>query len=186
MSATLELVPVKRPWNKAQGIFIGVMTEYAKLPRGTCDIRWVHPGLRVSVAAPRGSSLLPTPIASFTIGTTWGLNREKFQTFALHVDAEVDDLRHKHHILHNYHCFYALHETDNWTTSAMNVHGHVVYGNDHGRTAILCPREVNHFRRSWTDHERCTVIMLGSAMLLSVCMPHSGRDEADYSEHCDY
>ena len=49
-------------------------------------------------------------------------------------------------------------------------------GTDHGRTAILCPREVNHFRRSWVDNERRT------AMLLSVYMPHSGRDEVDYIE----
>ena len=38
---------------------------------------------------------------------------------------------------------YALQETDTWTTSAMNVPGYFVYGTDHGRTAILCPREVN-------------------------------------------
>ena len=31
----------------------------------------------------------------------------------------------------------------------MNVPGYIVYGRDHGRTAILCSREVNHFRRSW-------------------------------------
>ena len=52
---TLELDPVKRPWNKAQAIFIGVMREYAKLPRESFQIRWVDSGLRVSVAAPRGS-----------------------------------------------------------------------------------------------------------------------------------
>ena len=32
------------------------------------------------------------------------------------------------------------------------------------------------------DHEKCTAIMVGSSMLLSVSMPHSGRDEADYIE----
>ena len=66
---------------------------------------------------------------------------------------------------------------DNGTTSAINVPGCIVYGRDHDRTAILCPREVNHFRRSWADHERCTAIMVGSTMLLSVYMPHSDRDE---------
>ena len=64
-------VSVNRPWNKAQANFIGVMR------------------LRVSVATPRGSSVMPTPIASFAIGTTWELNREKIQNFALHVDAEA-------------------------------------------------------------------------------------------------
>ena len=64
----------------------------------------------------------------------------------------------------------------------MNVPGYIVYGDDHGRTAILCPREVNHFRRPWTDHERCTAVMVGSTMLLSVYMPHSGRDEEDFIE----
>jgi endonuclease/exonuclease/phosphatase family metal-dependent hydrolase len=94
----------------------------------------------------------------------------------------MDDLRHKHHFLQDFPCFYALQETDNWTTSEMNVPGYIVYGHDNGRTAILCPRKVNHFRRSWVDHERCTAILVGSFMLLSVYMPHSGLDEEDYIE----
>ena len=64
----------------------------------------------------------------------------------------------------------------------MNLPGYTVYGRDHGRTAILRPREVNHFRRSWVDHDRCTAILVGSSMLLSVYMPHSGCDEEDYTE----
>ena len=64
----------------------------------------------------------------------------------------------------------------------MNVPGSIAYWIDHGRTAILCPREVNHFRRSWVDNERCTAILVGSTMLLSVYMPRSGRDEVDYIE----
>ena len=80
--------------------------------------------------------------------------------------------------LHDYPCFFALQETVKWNTSAMNI----VYGNDHGRTAILCPWEVDHFRRAWVDKERCTAIMVGSTLLLSVYMPHSGRDEEDYIE----
>ena len=47
---------------------------------------------------------------------------------------------------------------------------------------MSCPREVNHFRRSWVDNARCTAILVGSAMLLSVYMPHSGREEEDYIE----
>ena len=95
---------------------------------------------------------------------TVNLNREKGDSCC----EWLDDLRHKHHILHDYTCFSALQETDNLMTSAMNVAGYIVYGNDLGRTAILCPREVNHFRRSWIDNERCTAIMVGSTMLLSV------------------
>ena len=64
----------------------------------------------------------------------------------------------------------------------MNVPGCIVYGRDHGRTASQCRREVNHFRCSWVDHERCTAIMVGTSMLLSVYMPHSGIDEEDYIE----
>ena len=44
----------------------------------------------------------------------------------------------------------------------------------------FCAREIDHFRRSWVDNERCTAILLGSTMLLSVYMPHSGLDEV----HC--
>ena len=43
----LELDPVRRPWNKAQAIFLGVMRDHAKLPRETFDIRSVDSGLRV-------------------------------------------------------------------------------------------------------------------------------------------
>ena len=47
----------------------------------------------------------------------------------------------------------------------------------------FCARErVNHFRRSWVDRDRLTAIVMGTMMLLSVYMPHSGRDEEDYIE----
>ena len=49
-----------------------------------------------------------------------------------------------------------------------------------GKTAILCPRQVSHFRRSCISHERVTAILVGSMMILSVYMPHSGCDEEDY------
>ena len=42
----------------------------------------------------------------------------------------------------------------------------------HGRSVTI--------RRSWVDHERCTATMVGTSMLLSVYMPHSGYDEEDY------
>ena len=62
----------------------------------------------------------------------------------------------------------------------MNVPGHFVYGRDLGRTAILCPGQVSHLRRSWISHERVTAILVGSMMILSVYMLHSGCDEEDY------
>ena len=42
--------------------------------------------------------------------------------------------------------------------------------------------EVNHFPRSCVDHERCTTILVGSSILLSCQLPHSGRDEEDQVE----
>ena len=81
--ATLELDPEKRPWKKAQAIFIGAMREHAGLPRATFDIRWVNTGLRVSVnmSSPGCATVVPTPIASFTIGTSWVLGPRKIQDF---------------------------------------------------------------------------------------------------------
>ena len=81
--------------------------------------------------------------------------------------------------LHDFPCFYALRETDNWTISAMNVPGFFAYGCDHGGRAILRHRRLSHFRRSWVDHERCTAISVAPSMLLSVYMPHSGHGEED-------
>ena len=76
--------------------------------------------------------------------------------------------------------FYALQETDNWTISAMYVPGHIVYGRDLGKTAILCPRQVCQFHRSWVSHARCTALLVGAMMILSVYLPHSGYDEEDH------
>ena len=61
----------------------------------------------------------------------------------------LDDLRHKHHILHDLPCFHAIQETDNWTTSAMNVHGYIVYGRDHVKTTPLKTRfrSVNNYKK---------------------------------------
>ena len=59
----------------------------------------------------------------------------------------------------------------------MNVPGYIVYGTDHGRTAILCPREVHHFRRSWVDNERCTAILV-----VQFTCRTSGYDEVDNIE----
>ena len=48
----------------------------------------------------------------------------------------LDDLRHTYGFPHNLHCFYAMQETDNWTTSVTNAPGCVV-------------RQISHFRLSW-------------------------------------
>ena len=52
-------------------------------------------------------------------------------------------------------------------TSAMNVPGYIVYGNDQRKTAILCPREVNDFRRLWVDSDGRTAIVVVTVMLRS-------------------
>ena len=83
----------------------------------------------------------------------------------------LDDLRHKRRFLLDVPCFYALQETDNWTTSAMNVLGYTACGRDLCERAILCRRQVSHFRRSWVNHQRCTANLVGCSMLLSVRMP---------------
>ena len=67
---TLELDPEKRPLEQGPD----------HLHR--CDeIRWVDTGLRVSVSmsSPSGATVVPTTIASFTIGTSLVLNQEKFK-----------------------------------------------------------------------------------------------------------
>ena len=49
-------------------------------------------------------------------------------------------------------------------------------------TMVVQPFCANGSRRSWVDSERCTAILVGSTMLLSVFMPHSGCDEVDCIE----
>ena len=79
--ATLELDPVKRPWNRAQAI----LTEHANVPREAFDIRWVDTGLRVSVTPPPARPAL-SALASFTTGANWALNFDRFRELALQVD----------------------------------------------------------------------------------------------------
>ena len=87
---------------------------------------------------------------------------------------------------HDFPCFFALQETDLWTISEMDVPGHIVYGRDLGKTAILCHRQVSQLRRSWVSHDRVTAILVGSSMFLSVYMPHAGYEENEYIETLDY
>ena len=184
------------------------MKEHAKLDRDMFAVRWVTLGLRVDVnCALKGLMMSMVPLASFTIGGNSVINADTLKTIAPSVDCSevqarfndlqprgilargsfnreneqwccewLDDLQHKQRLLHDFPCFYALQETDNWTISAMDVPGHIVYG----REAILCPRQVCQFRRSWVSHERCTAILVGAMMILSVYLPHSGFDEEDY------
>ena len=74
----------------------------------------------------------------------------------------------------------------------MNVLGFSVHGTNHGHRVILCPREVHQFRRSWVndfrrslvDNFRCAPpsFLMGSMMLLSVNLPHRGRNDVDFIE----
>ena len=63
-----------------------------------------------------------------------------------------------------------LQETDHWQVSEMTFSGCVVYGCDHGKKAILCLQDVCQVRRSWESYERCTAILVGTMMILSVYM----------------
>ena len=63
----------------------------------------------------------------------------------------------------------------------MNVTGYIVVMTM-GEQPFCAREKVKHFRRSWVDSDRCTAIMVGTMMLLSENMPHSGRDEEDYIE----
>ena len=67
-----------------------VMREHAGLPRNAFDIKWVNTGVRVSVKmASLGGTMVPTPIATFTIGATWVLDPEEYRLFAPGVDVGV-------------------------------------------------------------------------------------------------
>ena len=124
--ATLELDPLKGPWNKAQAIFFGVMTQYANLPREAFDIRWVVIGLRVSVAIVHyrrkldkynlksfvsshrkwTSKFFRLLLDAWRRSSPWllctiTLNREKGDWCC----EWFVDLRHKHHILYELPCF---------------------------------------------------------------------------------
>ena len=57
--ATLEVDPIKRPWQKATAIFFATMKGYANLGAETFDVKWVTMGVRVEVNCTPGG-VLPT------------------------------------------------------------------------------------------------------------------------------
>ena len=86
--STLETAPDKRPWNKAQAIFLCTMRDNASLTKEKFDIK-VSTGIRVSVnsALPDRLPVL-AQIASITIGANWVLNRDRFNSFVPEVIVE--------------------------------------------------------------------------------------------------
>ena len=75
--------PDKRPWNKAQAIFLCTMRDIAGLTKEQVDMRWVSTGIRVSVnGAPPGRMAVLSPITSVTIVANWVLNRDRFKSWA--------------------------------------------------------------------------------------------------------
>ena len=85
--ATLEIDPVKRPWNKASAILFTIMKEHAKLDRDKFAVRWVTLGLRVDVnCAQTGLMVSMVPLASFTKGGTWVINADTLKLIAPGVD----------------------------------------------------------------------------------------------------
>ena len=86
----------------------------------------------------------------------------------------LDDLQHRHLLCTNFFVFCALQETDNWTVTEMEVGSYIVYGRDHGKATMMCPRQVGQFRCAWVGQERCTAILVASLMILSIYLPHGG------------
>ena len=150
----------------------------------------------MSVATPRGSSVTPTPIASFTIGTTWELIRENFQTFAPHVDAEAIKTRASATEVSSLWLFRIINLNRGkcdwcceWLDDLRHEH-HILHDSPcscalqetdnwttsamNGPGYIAYGRDhsrtaINHFRRSWVDTERRrSAILVGSTVLLSV------------------
>ena len=57
--ATLETASDRRPWNKAQAIFLCTMSENPGLTKAKFDIGWVSTGIRVSVNSALPDRLCP-------------------------------------------------------------------------------------------------------------------------------
>ena len=102
-----------------------------------------------------------------------------FSTMKLNRENEWLLQQQKHRCLHDF-LFFAPQETDHWKITEMEVENYIVFGCEHCRKAILCPRHVSQFRRSWLCHARCTAIRVGSVMILSIYMQNSGCDEENY------
>ena len=79
-----------KPHSKHRATFLCTMRDSAGLTKEQFDMSWVSTGVRVPVkGAPSSSLAVLSQIASFTIGATWVLNRERFNSRArgAHVDA---------------------------------------------------------------------------------------------------
>ena len=92
----------------------------------------------------------------------------------------MNDFQHNHFFLRYFPCVSNTRNRQlDCDRDAVCLVAYRVYGCDHGKTTILCPRLVCQIRRSWVGHERCTAILIASMRILSVHI-YRGYDEKNF------
>ena len=77
----------RRPWNKANAIFLGAMRDIAKLSREAFDIRghsWNPVEVNSPPLSPQGMSTSMVSLASVTIGPNWVVKEARMKSVVLH------------------------------------------------------------------------------------------------------
>ena len=64
----------------------------------------------------------------------------------------------------------------------MKLKGFVCCGDTHGYATLLVPEQFCTIKRSWESEERCTAILFGTAVVMTVNAPDSKKSLEMYKE----
>ena len=79
-------------------------------------------------------------------------------------------------------CIFALQETRFWDTPTLTLPGFVIYGSPSGLATLLVSDRFFKIKRSWCAEERCTAVLFGSVMVMSVYAPDCKKELKMYEK----
>ena len=79
-------------------------------------------------------------------------------------------------------CILALQETRFWDTPCLTLPGFVIYGRPFGLATLLVSDRFFKIKRSWCTEERCTAVLFGSVMVMSVYAPDCKKELKIYEK----
>ena len=76
----------------------------------------------------------------------------------------------------------SIQETKTWDVPNLELPGDVCYGSKLGFVTLLVSEHFRTIKRSWKFEERCTAILFGTPMVMTVCAPDSSNSFEMYFE----
>ena len=76
----------------------------------------------------------------------------------------------------------SVQETRSWDVPNLELKGFVCYGDKHGHPTLLVLEQFCTMKRSWESEERCTAILFGTTMVMTVYAPDSKKSLEMYKK----